>query len=109
MIVVDPGMVASREALLVALAAQGPGALEDLGGIRDKARLRQPQRVTLSSWAFAQLGSFIRYKALRRSAGGLRRPGLDLTHVRGLRSRRPAKPRLASTVHLPGLRRRCAR
>ena len=40
-------------------------ALEDLTGIRDRARLRKPQRVTLSSWAFAQLGSFIKYKALR--------------------------------------------
>jgi putative transposase len=40
-------------------------ALEDLTGIRDRARLRKPQRVTLSSWAFAQLGSFIGYKALR--------------------------------------------
>src|SRR6266567_3248387 len=40
-------------------------ALEDLTGIRERARLRKPQRVTLSSWAFAQLGSFIGYKALR--------------------------------------------
>jgi putative transposase len=40
-------------------------ALEDLTGIRDRARLRKPQRVTLNSWAFAQLGSFIGYKALR--------------------------------------------
>jgi putative transposase len=40
-------------------------ALEDLTGIRDRARLRRPQRVTLSSWAFAQLGSFIGYKARR--------------------------------------------
>jgi putative transposase len=40
-------------------------ALEDLGGIRERARLRKPQRVTLSSWAFAQLGSFIGYKARR--------------------------------------------
>jgi putative transposase len=40
-------------------------ALEDLTGIRDRVRLRKPQRVTLNSWAFAQLGSFIGYKALR--------------------------------------------
>jgi putative transposase len=40
-------------------------ALEDLTGIRNRVRLRKPQRVTLSSWAFAQLGSFIKYKALR--------------------------------------------
>jgi IS605 OrfB family transposase len=40
-------------------------ALEDLTGIRDRARLRKPQRVTLNSWSFAQLGSFIGYKARR--------------------------------------------
>ncbi|WP_084957316.1 RNA-guided endonuclease InsQ/TnpB family protein [Thermoactinospora rubra] len=40
-------------------------ALEDLGGIRDRVRLRKPQRVTLHSWSFHQLGSFISYKAQR--------------------------------------------
>ncbi len=38
-------------------------ALEDLTGIRQRVRLRTPQRVTLHSWAFAQLGAFITYKA----------------------------------------------
>ncbi|MEO3787272.1 transposase [Actinocorallia sp. B10E7] len=38
-------------------------ALEDLGGIRDRVRLRKPQRVILHSWSFAQLGAFISYKA----------------------------------------------
>ncbi len=41
-------------------------ALEDLGGIRERVRLRKPQRVTLHSWAFHQLGTFIAYKAQRR-------------------------------------------
>ncbi|MFI1723272.1 RNA-guided endonuclease InsQ/TnpB family protein [Streptomyces sp. NPDC020489] len=40
-------------------------ALEDLGGIRERARLKKPQRVTLHSWAFHQLGEFIAYKAKR--------------------------------------------
>ena len=40
-------------------------ALEDLGGIRGRVRLRRPQRVTLHSWAFAQLGQFVAYKAAR--------------------------------------------
>ncbi|MFG2106547.1 RNA-guided endonuclease InsQ/TnpB family protein [Micromonospora chersina] len=40
-------------------------ALEDLSGIRDRVRLRRPQRVTLHSWAFQQLGQFIAYKATR--------------------------------------------
>ena len=41
------------------------GARKTGKSIRERARLRKPQRVTLSSWAFAQLGSFIGYKALR--------------------------------------------
>ncbi|MFE4785667.1 RNA-guided endonuclease InsQ/TnpB family protein [Streptomyces sp. NPDC056716] len=40
-------------------------ALEDLTGIRARVRLRKPQRATLHSWAFAQLGDFIVYKAKR--------------------------------------------
>ncbi|WP_328773433.1 RNA-guided endonuclease InsQ/TnpB family protein [Streptomyces sp. NBC_00286] len=40
-------------------------ALEDLTGIRERARLRKPQRVTLHSWSFRQLGTFITYKAQR--------------------------------------------
>ncbi|MFC6560394.1 RNA-guided endonuclease InsQ/TnpB family protein [Nonomuraea cavernae] len=40
-------------------------ALEDLQGIRDRVRLRKPQRVTLHSWSFHQLGHFIAYKAAR--------------------------------------------
>jgi putative transposase len=37
-------------------------ALEDLRGIRERVRARRPQRATLHSWAFAQLGGFIGYK-----------------------------------------------
>ncbi|WP_017589238.1 RNA-guided endonuclease InsQ/TnpB family protein [Nocardiopsis ganjiahuensis] len=40
-------------------------ALEDLGGIRGRVRLRKPQRVTLHSWSFGQLGAYIAYKAKR--------------------------------------------
>jgi IS605 OrfB family transposase len=42
-------------------------AVEQLSGIRERVRLRKPQRTTLHSWAFAQLGSFLGYKA--RQAG----------------------------------------
>src|SRR5258707_1500348 len=38
-------------------------AVEQLTGIRDRVRLRKPQRATLHSWAFAQLGLFLAYKA----------------------------------------------
>ncbi|GGY01396.1 hypothetical protein GCM10010384_01190 [Streptomyces djakartensis] len=40
-------------------------ALEELTGIRERVRLRKPQRATHSSWSFAQLGQFIAYKARR--------------------------------------------
>jgi len=48
-------------------------ALEDLGGIRERARFRKPQRATLHSWAFHQLGGFVAYKA--------RRAGVPVVHV----------------------------
>lgn len=38
-------------------------AVEDLSGIRDRARLRRPQRATLHKWSFHQLGHFLEYKA----------------------------------------------
>ncbi|MFD7608437.1 RNA-guided endonuclease InsQ/TnpB family protein [Streptomyces mirabilis] len=40
-------------------------SLEELHGIRQRVRLRKPQRVALHSWAFAQLAAFIVYKARR--------------------------------------------
>jgi IS605 OrfB family transposase len=40
-------------------------ALEDLTHIRDRARFRQPQRARMAGWAFAQLRSFVEYKAQR--------------------------------------------
>jgi len=40
-------------------------AVEELTGIRERVRLRKPQRATHSSWAFAQLGAFLSYKAAR--------------------------------------------
>ncbi|MBN1173392.1 MAG: transposase [Micromonosporaceae bacterium] len=50
---------------IVAEAARtGRGiAVEQLTGIRERVRLRKPQRVTLSSWSFQQLGGFLAYKA----------------------------------------------
>jgi putative transposase len=48
-------------------------AVEELTGIRARVRLRKPQRVTLSSWSFHQLGAFLTYKA--------RRAGVPLVEV----------------------------
>ena len=38
-------------------------AVEQLTGIRARVRLRKPQRAAVHSWAFAQLGEFLGYKA----------------------------------------------
>jgi IS605 OrfB family transposase len=40
-------------------------AVEELTGIRERVRLRKPQRATHASWAFTQLGAFLTYKAAR--------------------------------------------
>ncbi|WP_328839245.1 transposase [Streptomyces europaeiscabiei] len=48
-------------------------ALEDLTGIRERVRLRKPQRATHASWSFHQLGQFIAYKA--------RKAGVPVVHV----------------------------
>ncbi|WP_308163868.1 RNA-guided endonuclease InsQ/TnpB family protein [Nonomuraea sediminis] len=54
------------KSIVTEAARTGRGiALEDLSGIRERVRLRKPQRVTLHSWSFHQLGSFIAYKAAR--------------------------------------------
>ena len=37
-------------------------AVERLRGIRDRVRLKKPQRAMVHGWAFAQLGEFLRYK-----------------------------------------------
>ncbi|MER5422162.1 RNA-guided endonuclease InsQ/TnpB family protein [Streptosporangium roseum] len=56
--------IAKRIVTVAARTGRGI-ALEDLQGIRDRVRLRKPQRVTLHSWSFRQLGGFIAYKAAR--------------------------------------------
>ncbi|MFW6694242.1 RNA-guided endonuclease InsQ/TnpB family protein [Streptomyces sp. MAR4 CNX-425] len=47
--------------------------LEDLGGIRQRVTAKKDQRARLHSWAFAQLGAFVEYKA--------RRAGVAVVHV----------------------------
>jgi putative transposase len=48
-------------------------ALEQLKGIRARVKARKPQRATLHSWAFAQLGDYLAYKAIHA--------GVPLVHV----------------------------
>jgi IS605 OrfB family transposase len=65
---------AIAKTIVTEAARTGRGiAVEDLTGIRDRVRLRKPQRVTLSSWSFHQLGEFLAYKA--------RRAGVPLVEV----------------------------
>ncbi|WP_114313616.1 RNA-guided endonuclease InsQ/TnpB family protein [Thermus caldifontis] len=52
--------------LVVKAQRTGRGlALEDLRGIRERVRLRKPQRATLHSWAFRDLVRKLQYKAER--------------------------------------------
>lgn len=61
----DVNHVVSKRIVTEAERTAAGIGLEDLSGIRQRARLRKPQRVALHSWAFAQLGSYIEYKAKR--------------------------------------------
>ncbi len=65
--------IVSKKIVIEAERTSSGIALEDLGGIRQRVRLNKPQRVTLHSWAFAQLGQFLEYKA--------RRAGVPLVYV----------------------------
>jgi IS605 OrfB family transposase len=53
----------SREIVSVAQRTGRGIAVEELGGIRERVRLRRDQRGTLSSWPFHQLGQHLAYKA----------------------------------------------
>jgi putative transposase len=84
-------------------------ALEDLGGIRQRVRLRKPQRVTLHSWAFHQLGRFIEYKARR---AGVPLVYVDPAYQPGMRpgpSHREEETGRPGPLHLPYVRGRCPR
>jgi IS605 OrfB family transposase len=55
----------SKEIVSVAQRTARGIAVEQLGGIRERVRLRRDQRGTLSSWPFHQLGQHLAYKAKR--------------------------------------------
>ncbi|MEO3780922.1 transposase [Micromonospora sp. B11E3] len=62
------------KSIVTEAARTGRGvAVEKLTGIRDRVRLRKPQRVTLHSWSFHQLAACLVYKA--------RRAGVPLVEV----------------------------
>ncbi|CCK26085.1 putative transposase IS891/IS1136/IS1341 family [Streptomyces davaonensis JCM 4913] len=55
----------SKEIVSVAQRTGRGIAVEELGGIRERVRLRRDQRATLSSWPFHQLAQHLAYKAKR--------------------------------------------
>lgn len=55
----------AKEIVAVAQRTGRGIAVEELGGIRERVRLRRDQRATLSSWPFHQLGAHLAYKARR--------------------------------------------
>ena len=69
----DTNHVISKSIVAEAARTSRGIAVEQLTGIRQRVRLRKPQRAAVHSWAFAQLGSFLAYKA--------RRAGVPLAQV----------------------------
>ncbi|MBW5481198.1 RNA-guided endonuclease InsQ/TnpB family protein [Streptomyces bambusae] len=65
-------IIAKRIVATAERTSRGIG-LEDLSGIRQRVTARKDQRARLHSWAFAQLGAFIAYKA--------QRAGVPVVHV----------------------------
>jgi IS605 OrfB family transposase len=53
----------SRKIVDTAKAQNSAIAIEDLTGIRSRARFRKKQRSKMSGWSFCQLRSFVEYKA----------------------------------------------
>jgi putative transposase len=61
----DTNHIISKRIVKLAQRTERGIALEELDGIRGRTRAKQDQRYRLHSWSFAQLGSFITYKAKR--------------------------------------------
>jgi IS605 OrfB family transposase len=59
----DTNHVISKRLVAKAKHTKRAIALEDLSGIRQRARVKRQQRARHSNWAFAQLRAFISYKA----------------------------------------------
>jgi putative transposase len=59
----DTNHVISKKLVEKAKDTRSGIAVEDLKGIRDRARFRKTQRAQMSGWSFAQLRTFVEYKA----------------------------------------------
>lgn len=69
----DTNHVISKRIVSLAKRTSRGIAIEDLNGIRKRIRARRAERTTLHSWAFAELGEFLTYKA--------KRAGIPLTRI----------------------------
>ena len=85
-------------------------AVEELTGIRDRVRLRKPQRVTLS---LVVVPPARRVPGLQgppgRCTAGRSRPPVHLPDLRPVRAPRQAEPARPGNLHLPVVRGRCPR
>ena len=74
-------------------------AVEQLGGIRDRVRLRKPQRTTLHSWAFRPTRRLPGLQGPGRRRGvSSGRPRLHVSNLQPVRARRQTKPALAERL-----------
>ena len=72
--------------------------------INERVRLRRPQRATLHSWAFHQLGQFIAYKARKAGVPVMYVDPAYTAHLRRMRPHRRGEPGLLGVVRVPVLR-----
>lgn len=80
-------------------------SLEDLKGIRQRARAKKRERQRLHGWAFYQLGLFCGVQSpTGRGAHPIRGPAKHLANVFGLRLRQPAQPQKPRHVPLRKMR-----
>lgn len=68
----DSNHCISKQIVSIAKRTSRGIAIEDLEGIRGRIRATRAERTTLHSWAFAQLGGFLAYKAKRAGVPLLR-------------------------------------
>ena len=63
--VADTNHKISKRIVQLAKCTSRAVAIEDLSGIRSRIKARKNERTTLHGWSFAQLGTFLDYKAAR--------------------------------------------
>ncbi|MGH9846936.1 MAG: RNA-guided endonuclease InsQ/TnpB family protein [Blastocatellia bacterium] len=74
----DTNHIISKKLVEKAKDTQSGIAVEELKGIRDRARFRKTQRARMSGWSFRQLRTFVEYKA---QAAGVPTVAIDPRHT----------------------------